>query len=213
MRKKSKKNYLYINWRHSEFPQLRIVYDEVLFSSFISYIFVRTSLLCKVKFTLLQSKFFPAKFFFCFFGKGKFGGKKFTWQKSESTLQRRFFLFVNFPFYIIIQSFNVNQKYGKLNQSSIFIKWLDSDFDLFGNIWMKWIVIRKIGFNLFNQMIYWEYLNQTCWYLIEIWNTIYKYFSVLLEIIVGKHNYRCLFDFWTDYLVIIKIRLSKRASI
>jgi hypothetical protein len=26
-----------------------------------------------------------------YFGKGKFGGKKFTWQKSESTLQKRFF--------------------------------------------------------------------------------------------------------------------------
>jgi hypothetical protein len=49
--------------------------------------FVWTSLLCKV--------FFSRQIFLLYFVKGKFCGKKFTLQKSESTLQRRFCHFVS----------------------------------------------------------------------------------------------------------------------
>ncbi len=41
----------------------------------------RTSFFCKVKFTLLQSKFFPAKFFFCILKKGNFGGEKLLFKR------------------------------------------------------------------------------------------------------------------------------------
>jgi hypothetical protein len=43
----------------------------------------------KVKFTLLQN-IFSRQNFLLYFVKGKFGGKKFTLQNSESTLQRSF---------------------------------------------------------------------------------------------------------------------------
>jgi hypothetical protein len=43
------------------------------------------------KFTLLQSNFFPAKFFFCILEKEILAGKKFTLQKSEFAMQRRLF--------------------------------------------------------------------------------------------------------------------------
>jgi hypothetical protein len=46
--------------------------DEILWTSF----------LCKVDFS--------RQIFLLYFGKGKFGGKKFTLQKSESTLQKSF---------------------------------------------------------------------------------------------------------------------------
>jgi hypothetical protein len=50
----------------------------------------RTSLLCKVEFTLLQSIFFR-QIFLLYFGKGKFDGKKFTLQKSEFYFANEFF--------------------------------------------------------------------------------------------------------------------------
>jgi hypothetical protein len=49
-----------------------------------------TSLLCKVEFTLLQS-IFSRQIFLLYFGKGKFGGKKFTLQKSEFYFAKEFF--------------------------------------------------------------------------------------------------------------------------
>jgi hypothetical protein len=55
-----------------------------------------TSLLCKVEFTLLQS-IFSRQIFLLYFGKGKFGGKKFTLQKSEFYFAKEFFR-INFPY-------------------------------------------------------------------------------------------------------------------
>jgi hypothetical protein len=59
---------------------------------------LRTSLLCKVEFTLLQS-IFSRQNFLLYFGKGKFGGKKFTLQKSEFYFAKEFFPNFN-DFYI-----------------------------------------------------------------------------------------------------------------
>ncbi len=51
-------------------------------SSKLSFLFQKE--LKKLDLVLLQSKFFPAKFFFCtYFGQGNFGGKKFTLQRNE----------------------------------------------------------------------------------------------------------------------------------
>jgi hypothetical protein len=62
--------------------------------SIFSYVyhFLWTSLLCKVEFTLLQS-IFSRQIFLLYFGKGKFGGKKFTLQKSEFYFAKEFFPF------------------------------------------------------------------------------------------------------------------------
>jgi hypothetical protein len=54
--------------------------------------FFWTSLICKVEFTLLQS-IFSRQIFLLYFGKGKFGGKKFTLQKSEFYFANEFFPF------------------------------------------------------------------------------------------------------------------------
>jgi hypothetical protein len=51
-----------------------------------------TSLLCKIESTLLQS-IFSRQIFLLYFGKGKFGGKKFTLQKSEFYFAKEFFPF------------------------------------------------------------------------------------------------------------------------
>jgi hypothetical protein len=61
------------------------------------------------KITLLQSKFFSRQIFLLYFGKGNFGGKKITLQKSEFTLQRR--LFENLL--EILTPENSNKKRGK----------------------------------------------------------------------------------------------------
>jgi hypothetical protein len=56
----------------------------------LNSICIWTSLLCKVEFTLLQS-IFSRQIFLLYFGKGKFGGKKFTLQKSEFYFAKEFF--------------------------------------------------------------------------------------------------------------------------
>jgi hypothetical protein len=45
---------------------------------------------------------FPRQIFLLYFGKGNFGGKKFTWEKSESTVQSRFFQYIEY-IYIYIE--------------------------------------------------------------------------------------------------------------
>ncbi len=62
-----------------------------------------TSLLCKVEFTLLQS-IFSRQIFLLYFGKGKFGGKKFTLQKSEFYFAKEFFPLVYCRFQKLWQS-------------------------------------------------------------------------------------------------------------
>jgi hypothetical protein len=51
----------------------------------------------------LQSKFFPAKFFFCILEKGILAGKKSTLQKSGFTLQRRLFVLQSTSFSFKLQ--------------------------------------------------------------------------------------------------------------
>jgi hypothetical protein len=62
----------------------------------------------------LQSRFFSL-IFFLYFEKGKFGGKKFTFQKSESTLQRSFcqIIFTEIPI-TLPELKMICQNYGKI---------------------------------------------------------------------------------------------------